>query len=714
MGLFDGHKPVSTRVAAADSPEVPRVGISATHRIELLLFALLWVTYAYFYQSIGTNEAVRFEQIRAIVSDHTLTIDKYFFHSPDLIRYPPDTGRLYPNKAPGLTLIGAIPFTFASTALNPLRAAGMPEWVCWHLLTYLTTVFTVGLASALAAVAMYRALKRLTNDSYFAAVIVLVTWLGTLLFPYSTVFYSHVLAGSLLAIAFYLLVELRFNQPATVRGWFICAGCAGGLIGLSVAVEYPTALLGIVLSVYAMWILWRRQGSSKEKARVSGTFFLGLVMGGAVLASYNLAAFRNVFYIPYEAYTEPNSAFHETYAKGWMGLHWGGFSAFLNALASVTVYRPSGLLYLVVGRWHVYACNPVLWLTIPGIGIMIWHRELRAEGFVVAAMLILYLLFITNYGSSLFDWGGGLYLGARHLIPLLPFLAVPLYFGAEKLRWVFYPLAAVSVFYMLIATAVEPRVTFAFGDIDRDFLVPDYLSGDLAQNTASLFDFAQHNLTRDSTAANPAKLAHVPGRYQLAPLTLSWMMGGALLFWLLREKRGRFWSGAAVALVVFGSAIVLAPSIHYALTVPHSGTHGLLAKYYRNATWEGTPADIEIDPAIDFNWAAGTPYPSPFSVEWTGDLIIEREGFYLFTLFADDGAMLDVDGNSVIDASQSSPEEKNHTIALPKGRHSIRVRYFNRLENGSVTLWWTLLGRPRQIVPNKAFIPEMTRQPGKL
>ena len=85
-------------------------------------------------------------------------------------------------------------------------------------------------------------------------------------------------------------------------------------------------------------------------------------------------------------------------------------------------------------------------------------------------------------------------------------------------------------------------------------------------------------------------------------------------------------------------------------------------------------------------------------------------GFYLFTLVADDGAVLEVDGKLVVDASHSLLQEKSQTIVLANGLHPIRVRYFNRLLGGSVKLWWTLLGRPRQIVPNEVLSPEMTRQ----
>jgi hypothetical protein len=604
-----------------------------------------------------------------------------------------------------MTFIAAIPFALLSIIFKPFQALGLPEWIYWHVLTYLTTVFTVSLASALAAVAIYRVLKKLTDDSYFSALVVLAIWLGTLVFPFSTLFYSHVMAGSLLAIAFYLIFQLRSQGPGAVRGERVYTCCAGVLSGCSVGIEYPAALLAAVMSGYALWIAWRRQGSMLNKATLYGMWLLGLGMGGALLISYNVSAFHNVFYIPYEAYSTPGSAFYSSYANTWMGLHWVGVSKFLQALASVTVYRPSGLLYIVIGRWHIYACNPVLWLTLPGLAIMISARKLRPEGLVVAFMVVGYLVFISNYGSSMYDRGGGLYLGPRHLIPLLPFLALPLYFGAQKLRLVFYPLAAVSIFYMLIGTAVEPRIAFPFGEIARDFLLPDYLTGHFAQNTSSLFDAAHRNLTEDSTAANLAKVVHIPGRYQLVPIMVWWMIGGTTLLYLLKQKRECPWSSATIALFVFTGAIAFAPAIHYATSVPHSKVHGLLAKYYQNATWDGTPADIKVDQTIDFDWSKTAPYPSPFSVEWTGEIIVERTGFYLFTLVADDGAVVEVDGRLVVDASHSPLQEKSETIVLSTGLHPIRVRYFNRLLGGSVKLWWTLIGRPRQIVPNEVLVP---------
>src|SRR2546430_6300392 len=51
------------------------------HRVELLLFVLLWGTFAYFYQSTQQNEAARFDQTRAISQEHRLAIHVYSWYS---------------------------------------------------------------------------------------------------------------------------------------------------------------------------------------------------------------------------------------------------------------------------------------------------------------------------------------------------------------------------------------------------------------------------------------------------------------------------------------------------------------------------------------------------------------------------------------------------------------------------------------------------------
>ena len=81
--------------AAGSSPEIPPrknrwKDWRRRHRVELLLFLLLWTTYAYFYQSTQHNEAARLDQTRAIIQDHTLLINKYWWNTADVIHYQKD------------------------------------------------------------------------------------------------------------------------------------------------------------------------------------------------------------------------------------------------------------------------------------------------------------------------------------------------------------------------------------------------------------------------------------------------------------------------------------------------------------------------------------------------------------------------------------------------------------------------------------------------
>ena len=690
------------------------------HRVELLLFLLLWMTYAYFYQSTGDNEAARFDQIRTIVQDHTLAINKHWWNTADIIHYQKDgSDHIYPNKAPGTSFLATIPFGILATLLGVFRAAGLPEWIYWHLVTYLTIIFTVGLFSTLAAIATYRMLHRVTSDAYFSVLTVLAIWLGTLAFPFSTLFFGHQLAAALLMIAFYFLFTLGRDKIPSLRRAAATLCAAGLLMGFSVTTEYPTALLVTLLSIYAVWIVYLHKFPLKQSAILLGACAVSLLVGVSPLLLYNIAAFGKAFYLPYEAYTTAGAYFYSTYSSGWMGLHWLGLKHFLHALASITIYPPIGLLYIKTQGWRIYACNPVLWLVVPGLAIMVWKRDVRSEGLLIAAMAAVYILFITSYGTSIYDWSGASYLGPRHLIPLLPFFALPLYFGATKLRFIFYPLLAISVFYMLLATAIEPRVPFPFEIPARDLLIPDYLRGKLAQNTLNLFDSAHRNLTNDSTAFNLAKAAGFPGHYQLMPLMLWWLVaGGTLIFISAKANAGVLeqptsssraaysQKAPVIVLSLFVSAIALAPIVHHAATSSHNKGPGLLGKYYRNANWHGDPVDVQIDPVISFDWSKSFPLPPPFSVEWTGNLAIVLPGTYTFALVADDGALLEIDGKTVVDVSHDALlQERNQTIYLSAGLHPIRVRYFNVLFGGLVKLSWTETGRPKQIVPSEVLQP---------
>jgi hypothetical protein len=81
---------------------------------------------------------------------------------------------------------------------------------------------------------------------------------------------------------------------------------------------------------------------------------------------------------------------------------------------------------------------------------------------------------------------------------------------------------------------------------------------------------------------------------------------------------------------------------------------GLQATYFDDPAL-ATPVISRVDPAIDFDWGLGTPGPAitdgdTFSARWTGTLRPPSTESYTFTLAADDGGRLWLDGELLIDA----------------------------------------------------------------
>ena len=85
-------------------------------RASLPLFALVFGTYAYFYQAGGWNQNSRFDLTRAIVEQHTLSIDAFQENTGDKAQRD---GHWFTDKAPGLSVL-AVP----AYAVVHARAAG--------------------------------------------------------------------------------------------------------------------------------------------------------------------------------------------------------------------------------------------------------------------------------------------------------------------------------------------------------------------------------------------------------------------------------------------------------------------------------------------------------------------------------------------------------------------------------------------------------------
>ncbi len=153
-----------------------------------------------------------------------------------------------------------------------------------------------------------------------------------------------------------------------------------------------------------------------------------------------------------------------------------------------------------------------------------------------------------------------------------------------------------------------------------------------------------------------------------------------------------------------------------------AATNGLSARYYAtsiyaNDQWNntGTPTATQIDPNINFSWQPDGTDPRPagigsfdFSADWNGSIDIPTDGNYTFATTSDDGSIVYIDNNVVVNNGGAHPPTSvaGDPVALTKGLHNITVKYWECCDFQSlITLFWTIPGGSQAIVPPSALFP---------
>ncbi|MCF6149083.1 MAG: hypothetical protein E3K37_10525 [Candidatus Kuenenia sp.] len=119
--------------------------------------------------------------------------------------------------------------------------------------------------------------------------------------------------------------------------------------------------------------------------------------------------------------------------------------------------------------------------------------------------------------------------------------------------------------------------------------------------------------------------------------------------------------------------------------------NGLYVKYYDNTEWHGKPIYEDVDTEIGFNWPNDKAklFYSPFSIMWDGFIDINTADNYTFLLSSDDGSWLFIDDALIIDNGGSHMvKEKSGTVFLNKGKHKIKIKYFDKKGGAVLKLLW--------------------------
>jgi len=372
---------------------------------------------------VGCNQTAHLGLVKAL-SDRTPRIDAYAAETCDTAYIDM---HYYAAKAPGLALAttpwyGALRLAGLAVDRAP-RASSWPEGMLElpRRATWQVSVFGATLAALLLLLLVRSAAARIV-PGYGAASAVLLG-IGSLVLPFSTLFFAHVLAATLGFAAFWLLLRDRRSADSS-RPVVVAAGV---LAGLAIVAEFPLGIVAIALAAY---------GGLERLA----PYAVGAVVGVLPLAAFNRWAFGSPLDLSYEnAVIEPGSSGHDVVGANDEGL----FGLTLPSLRSAGELLASdkGLLVLTP-------------LAAAGVGglIALLRGTARREATLALGVSAAFLL----YNSSYYLPFGGWVPGPRFLIAALPFVALGIAAALRAAPLTTAVLAAPSVLSMVGATLAEP------------------------------------------------------------------------------------------------------------------------------------------------------------------------------------------------------------------------------------------------------------------
>ncbi|MBI4179826.1 hypothetical protein HY522_10440 [bacterium] len=365
-------------------------------RTDLGLFALLFLAAAYVHHPVEyDNTASRYYLVSAVVDYGTLNIDRY-----ETIDASEHGGHRYSNKAIGAPLL-AVPVYWALRRATPIRHDAPLS----RRAMYLVRIFTTTAPFALTGVVLFRLLISVgaAPPSAFAAVLAYA--FGTIAWIHAAMFSGHQLAASSAFFSFAAVRHLA-REGAGVRnlpGWF----GAGILAGFATLTDYTAVGISVVLVLYAL-----------SRARHGAdwiSFWIGAALCAVPLALYNLQCFGSPWSMSYSSEHLGYGTFSEGARKGILGVGAPSVESILSLL-----FSPARGVFFIM---------PVLLTALPGLAVLRSRPGLKPECLLVcAAVLACFLVAAGFYG-----WHGGWTFGPRYLVPMLPFLAVPMAFAFDRI-----------------------------------------------------------------------------------------------------------------------------------------------------------------------------------------------------------------------------------------------------------------------------------------
>ena len=317
-------------------------------------------------------------------------------------------------------------------------AAPRPPQVARQIREERLTIWALGLFGCVlpALILLFlvrRDAERLVAGTGTATAVVL--GISTLVLPFTTQLFGHVLAAMLLYLGFHLLMRER-RAPAKLPLVLL----AGLIVGLAVVVEYPMAFGGAVIGLYAMLRGGADGGRALAALRRGATFAAGVIVGLVPLAIYNQLSFGSVTQMSYSsAVAVEGRSGHDV-----LGLNDSGFFG-------IGMPNPVSLVDILLSPRGLLSITPICLIAL--IGLVWMHRAgRRAESLTIAGVVAIYLIYVAGYWLPF----GGDSPGPRFLVAILPFIALGLPYAWKKIPAATIVLSGASATIMVVASMVGP------------------------------------------------------------------------------------------------------------------------------------------------------------------------------------------------------------------------------------------------------------------
>jgi hypothetical protein len=480
----------------------------------LAFFWLLVLAYGFFIPAIiSWNTESHLYPAFAMIDHGTVRIDAYQQGLGDKSYWQ---GHWYSDKAPGLAFLAVPIYAGLRTLFPNAKIEGfklykniknyyyIPRNLAY--VRYGITYILVALPSAALAVLLWLFLARLSGSNGWSLAVAATYALGTTAYVFSIWYFSHQICAVLLFCAF-LLVFYRIRQRPSNRNVYLAASGAGLLSGYSIISEYPTIVIAAGIGIYMLVV-------ASNRWRVALAFGAGMIPPAVLNLIYNLVAFGRPFATGY-MYVH-SDFYHVHVTSGPLGFA----NPFAYAIQAPTL---DSLWQITLGAYRgIFLVSPVLLLFFAGAVFMWRRRDLRPEWWLCVAVVLIYFVMDASRGADTNGWSGGSSVASRHLVPVLPFMMVPIVFGLRNLtyRVAFVVLGAISVALMFMTVSAA----YLFPYTDSNPIVNEVLPGFFHGHTIPNWVYVWRDFT------------HLSGFMSLLPF---FVVVGALtcrIVWLLRSR----------------------------------------------------------------------------------------------------------------------------------------------------------------------------------